>query len=826
MIERRNIIRLLGGRANVYHSALLTSYNFDPIFFESVYLSTLRQLGITNIVVLIESTMYDQLLADSNYQYHWISQNNYTLVRQENNHFGVFHPKMTLLFGEEEGALIVGSGNLTFSGLSNNEEIWNVFHVLGNESIHYPLFHKAWDYLIEITRNGSPLVLRQIEWMSEQTPWLNDDSTKESVILTSGEECTFLYNTPKSTILDSLYSHVGEKLIDKITIIAPFYDTEGNALKSLQNHFSPRNMICVLDLMRQSAPYVLLHDTNIAFNKITTTSPLHAKLVELQGENETWLLCGSANAGNMALGTSKEAFNDEACILLHNYKKKNYVRDLGLNYTLLTPDEKRSIVYPKQDNSRGRTSLVTFISCEEKEHQLYLRFKKRGVKGTFTVLDHSQNNVFTKNVVTDYEIVIDYEDVDVGHLDIAVLKEDDFEISNRVLIIKEICVECGNPDPKRRKLSSLLDDAGMLENLSHILGYIEFEDVDKKTRTIKMTQKSGINDKEDDNTVTRDRFDKLKDSSLNINMHSGLRILSYLKQILFKNTDNEQTDEELLGLDEEGINGNDNNKKGNTMTKPSAIDEAARTELDVVNFLNKMLLFLRGKTQDKNLYGNTDIAVNKPKLVAIPDLNAASSIDVASNAVLYLMNKYESYVTDKNRIRDLLLKCAGIFFSLYANSYPQEDSLRNRKTREILKDATVNLLSALSFFEFSRTDALLPQLILNCLDPWRGQCEQSEIIPLYEKQLEKLDPKHVNKRTSDKIQKIAKVYLSDNIPIVPLSTNYDSILMYCSGYGFLIVDNIKYTGKGFSYNYHSPWFDTKIDNITATKYKGYANSWG
>lgn len=38
MIERKNIIKLLSDRSNVYHSALLTTYSFDPIFFESVSL--------------------------------------------------------------------------------------------------------------------------------------------------------------------------------------------------------------------------------------------------------------------------------------------------------------------------------------------------------------------------------------------------------------------------------------------------------------------------------------------------------------------------------------------------------------------------------------------------------------------------------------------------------------------------------------------------------------------------------------------------------------------------------------------------------------------
>ena len=179
MIERKNIIKLLSERtkANVYHSAVLTCYNFDPIFFESVYLPSLRTLGITNVIVMMDAGMYDNMLADSSYACHKVSAINYTLVRQENKHQGVFHPKMTLLFGEEEGAIIVGSGNLTFSGLSNNEEVWNAFHVVGDKSIHYPLLHKSWIYVQDVLSDASSLVKKQLGWITEQSLWLQEGAT-------------------------------------------------------------------------------------------------------------------------------------------------------------------------------------------------------------------------------------------------------------------------------------------------------------------------------------------------------------------------------------------------------------------------------------------------------------------------------------------------------------------------------------------------------------------------------------------------------------------------------------------------------------------------
>ena len=96
--------------------------------------------------------------------------------------------------------------------------------------------------------------------MQEQSTWLHKDSNDGTILLLSGAEGQLLYNSSNSTILNSVYLSIGEREIEEITVIAPFYDTEGHALKELQRHFSPKKMKCVLDLDRQSAPYSLLQN--------------------------------------------------------------------------------------------------------------------------------------------------------------------------------------------------------------------------------------------------------------------------------------------------------------------------------------------------------------------------------------------------------------------------------------------------------------------------------------------------------------------------------------------------------------------------------------
>lgn len=820
MIERQNIIKLLGDRTNIYHSALLTTYSFDPIYFEAVYLSTLRKLGITNVVVLMDASMYDQLLSDSNYQCHRVSQYNYTLVRKENFHSGVFHPKVVLLFGEEEGSLIVGSGNLTYSGLANNDEVWNAFHVYGNNSIHYPLFYQAWKYLSQSANQTSSLVSRQIDWMLEQSPWLRQETTDSTVLLSSGEECALLYNTAESTILDKLLLSIGDKRIVSIKVIAPFYDAEGDALSALKKQLAPKEMQCILDLERQSAPYSLLKtDTSTVFCKADSSNPLHAKIFELQAEDETWLLCGSANAGNMALGTGHYAFNDEVCILLHCNTQRNYIAELGLKYIALTQEERKSIVKPKQIEKEPNKLQVKFVYCEEQNDELRLQFSKDGIKGELTLLDSHQSIIYQKNIITRQNMSINIADVEIANLNMAVLMNNETEISNRLLVVREVNVERGNPDPKRRKLSRLLDDPDLLENLSHILGYIEFDDAKKMSKRVKSADNT-TSDEQEDVAVTSDRFNVLKDSALSISMHSGIRILGYLRQILFENEEIENTDDDLLEIDDEGSKG-DNEKEKDFDHKSSEASDAAKMRNDVVSFLKKMLSFLQEKTKDASIYGDYNKAVNRQCLQAVSGLNAASSIAVAARAIIFMMNKYGQVVRKPAEVRDLFIKCVGYFLSLYSNKLPDTDTLRNRKIRELLNDATIDVLSALCFFGYDKQDCLMPQLVLNAFELWKGQEEINDLLPLMDSQIERLNPEVLNPKSIDRIRGIAAVYLNGETPIEEFSLWHDKIFMLRRGFGFLIVDNLKRASNGWSYAYHAPWFDDKISSTTGTKFKGY-----
>ena len=160
-IEKHNLFELIGQRQYVFHSAVLTCYTFDPVFFNSYFMPRLRTCGITNVIVMMDAGNYDHLLDEyPSYKLDPSSQT-YTLVRQQPKSHGVFHPKIVILIGQDAGMLFVGSGNLTYSGFSLNEEIWGAFSLNGQNSIYAPLFGKAWNYLMSVFQPKSLLMTQQ-----------------------------------------------------------------------------------------------------------------------------------------------------------------------------------------------------------------------------------------------------------------------------------------------------------------------------------------------------------------------------------------------------------------------------------------------------------------------------------------------------------------------------------------------------------------------------------------------------------------------------------------------------------------------------------------
>src|SRR6056297_3340249 len=130
-------------RDSGYLSTLLTSFEFDPIVFENVVLAGLTAGGARDITVITDTERVNAQFAE------------YGPPRQAGRYYhlakrrvaGCFHPKIVLQAGEKKARLIVGSANLTGSGIMGNLEAIATLDASESEPWVAPVLRAARAYL-------------------------------------------------------------------------------------------------------------------------------------------------------------------------------------------------------------------------------------------------------------------------------------------------------------------------------------------------------------------------------------------------------------------------------------------------------------------------------------------------------------------------------------------------------------------------------------------------------------------------------------------------------------------------------------------------------
>ena len=127
-----------------FHSVVMTTYSFDFYHFESQVLKTLKSKGITNVTIFADTNMLDQSIGFSTGHLKSLSTS-YSINGIPS--LGAFHPKITILAGENDLLLLQGSGNITNGGHGKNHETFNVFYANAEDKTQLPLIQEAWLYL-------------------------------------------------------------------------------------------------------------------------------------------------------------------------------------------------------------------------------------------------------------------------------------------------------------------------------------------------------------------------------------------------------------------------------------------------------------------------------------------------------------------------------------------------------------------------------------------------------------------------------------------------------------------------------------------------------
>lgn len=496
MIKRRNILDLIGKHRGKYHSCVLTCYSFDFSFFEERVLPTLRLANIKNVNVLAdghylemaqEATTGREFKHNKTYNFHPIYET------------GVFHPKIILLTGVRHGLLIIGSGNITSSGLSTNDEIWGAFHLdnIGNENA--PLFGAAWEYLKPFLDKSLGFIPQKIEWMKKHSHWLSDlPVTSDWIKLNSlGLEVKFLANLIGNSIFSQLSANIPSSDVDNLTIISPYFDKSGAQVKQLISLYSPQQTSCLVDINSGTVPSELEDENRIDFydwaecrdDYDNTFNRLHAKLFHFVGDSTEYLLLGSPNATIAALGLeNSNAANAEAAILLRrNTTGSTLLDDLKIKLPQQT-------VNVKGVNSNGITEgsikrikyECRILYSELRSNELTIFLKEGDIDlNMISVLDRNENRIDSKikevkeNIITVY--VTNPDDVFKTYVESEGVRISNYSIVHRL----EGLLRC-NPDPNQEKLDALLEhDFIDGEGITDLLQFVDYNWADDQSESIK-----------------------------------------------------------------------------------------------------------------------------------------------------------------------------------------------------------------------------------------------------------------------------------------------------------------------------------------------------
>lgn len=290
---RRNVLEWICSTMTDATSAIVLTHNIDFLFLQSIVRPRLRKSGHPKLTIFADASCasgsyrQQRLLLDGLGRHYRVAQVDMGVGRR-------FHPKAILLAGPTKAALAVGSGNLTHGGWSANYEIWASYE---SDDDGLPAISAFRDYLRTVVG-----MVPQSKSLSEETfaafdattnPWAADLNEPEG-----------LYGTPSNRpLLETMVDLAGED-VQTVTVCAPYYDPDGEALAELSGRFTTpiktllqKNHVGLSD----SAASALPQNTELLSVDVDPSRFIHAKLYGFHRTDSTLLFAGSANVSRAAL---------------------------------------------------------------------------------------------------------------------------------------------------------------------------------------------------------------------------------------------------------------------------------------------------------------------------------------------------------------------------------------------------------------------------------------------------------------------------------------------------------------------------------------------
>lgn len=328
-----------------YHTSIATTFGIDFDTYESIALSRLRGAGCRNNLVIADGRMLTHALGGASV----LPKRAGTLYTISGaKTAGVFHPKLFLQFGRRGGRLIIGSANLSPSGLAGNLEIVGSMSCSEEESGEQQLIAQALSYSVDFADGEQQSIKDQLAWMRARTGWLAEASPANGPVdLSDGTRAVLLLSGEAQGIGQRFTALIEEPVV-RLIVISPYWDPGLAALKYLTEQLNPERVAVLVDPQSKEFPKTAAHhiENLMLYNRDSFREGrfIHAKAIVGQTASADHVLFGSANCTNAALGGAGFAgSNAEAC-LYRRLPAGSFIEALGLSDIMIdeqivTPDE-------------------------------------------------------------------------------------------------------------------------------------------------------------------------------------------------------------------------------------------------------------------------------------------------------------------------------------------------------------------------------------------------------------------------------------------------------------------------------------------------------
>lgn len=306
---RDDLIKFLAGQKNLSH-VFVATFNIDFIFIENVLLRALRKCGHPSLTVFADA---DEVATTFASQGRWVSRigRRYRVVPIRMEPGFRFHPKAVMLAGTDNAALFIGSGNLTFGGMRQNDELWLRFESAQDGTGPLAAFKELADACLDRAPFPGPVRAELADAFDPEVhAWSKTIASPSGMLWRVGRG---------PALLDQLASQVGDLDVRRIVVASPYFDESGEALAAIAARW-PRAAIEVLVQSGQSQllgpAWSRIREPKSLVSVETSRGEnakafIHAKFYAFLGESDAVLFAGSANCSRAALAIPGSGGNAE-----------------------------------------------------------------------------------------------------------------------------------------------------------------------------------------------------------------------------------------------------------------------------------------------------------------------------------------------------------------------------------------------------------------------------------------------------------------------------------------------------------------------------------